>query len=195
MGAVRSAPEHMRRRQSLAQRWRYGLEISVEGLPFAVMLIGMLALRWLFAFMATVAENRDATDGGGQLVTAALVFAASLVVLFAMTENWTTAAQFLRWPVALSPCIGWRCRSYCRFGRGCCTGIFSNRCSGQNWRFAGLRDGRGRDTAVDRATMRRRQLLQRLIRWCGLIGLIGEQKVCRFGNCRSPMIAEPILPV
>jgi hypothetical protein len=70
------------------------LEISVEGLPFAVMLIGLLALRWLLPSWRSVEENHGTTDGGGQLVTAALIFVGSVVVLFGATENWAQAANY-----------------------------------------------------------------------------------------------------
>ena len=70
------------------------LEISVEGLPFAVILFGILALRWLFTSWRVAANETETTDGASQLVTAVLAFAVSLVVLFTITENWSTAANF-----------------------------------------------------------------------------------------------------
>jgi hypothetical protein len=70
------------------------LEISVEGLPFAVIVFGILALRWFLPAWRVSGHERDIADGAGQLVTAVLTFAVSLVMLFAITENWTSAANF-----------------------------------------------------------------------------------------------------
>ena len=70
------------------------LEISVEGLPFAVFLFGVLALRWFLPTWRIAVQKPDATDGAIQLAAAVLTFAVSLVTLFAITENWATAANF-----------------------------------------------------------------------------------------------------
>ena len=70
------------------------LEISVEGLPFAVLLFGILALRWLFPAWRVAGQKPDKTGGSGQLVTAVVSFAVSLAALFAVTESWSRAANF-----------------------------------------------------------------------------------------------------
>lgn len=70
------------------------LEISVEGLPFAVILFGILALRWFLPTWRVAVQDAGSTDGIGQLVTAVFVFAIGLITLFLGTENWTTAASF-----------------------------------------------------------------------------------------------------
>ena len=70
------------------------LEISVEGLPFAVIVFGVLALRWFLPAWRVAGHEPDKTDGAGQLVTAVLTFAVSLVMLFGVTENWEKAGNF-----------------------------------------------------------------------------------------------------
>ena len=70
------------------------LEISVEGLPFAVIVFGILALRWFLPAWRAAGHEPDKTDGAEQLVTAVLTFTVSLVTLFVVTENWATAANF-----------------------------------------------------------------------------------------------------
>jgi hypothetical protein len=70
------------------------LEISIEGLPFAVIFIGILALRWLIPSWRLDQHPAESTGGGDQLIIAAITFAASLAALFAITENWATAAEY-----------------------------------------------------------------------------------------------------
>lgn len=70
------------------------LEISVEGLPFAVILLAILAARWLFPSWRVKGQEVGATDGGNQLLTAVLSFTASLLALFAITENGPKADNF-----------------------------------------------------------------------------------------------------
>ncbi|MEQ1539026.1 MAG: hypothetical protein ABL928_08880 [Sphingorhabdus sp.] len=70
------------------------LEISIEGLPFAVIFIGILALRWLIPSWRTAEVAAGDTDGGEPLLVAAVTFAASLATLFAITENWANAAEY-----------------------------------------------------------------------------------------------------
>lgn len=70
------------------------LEVSVEGLPFAALLFGILALRWLLPAGRVAGGTPDATDGAHQLVAAVLTFTTALLVLLAVTENWSTAANF-----------------------------------------------------------------------------------------------------
>ena len=57
------------------------LEISIEGLPFAVLLLGMLALRWLCPKLSNHADPQ------GGLLAGIAALAMGSAILFAITEN------------------------------------------------------------------------------------------------------------
>ena len=63
------------------------MEISVEALPFALLFLGLIALRWLWPMQV---DKR----GAAQLVTAVSAFTAGLFALFAVTEKWGATPDY-----------------------------------------------------------------------------------------------------
>ncbi len=73
------------------------IEISIEGLPFAALLLGLSALRWVFPSLSPAPVNE-----GRQFPIALLSTAAGACLLFSVTDSWN-AASFCD---ALSPFHG-----------------------------------------------------------------------------------------
>lgn len=64
------------------------LEISIEALPFAILFMGLLALRWLFP--AIRQSDKDAYAFSVALMT----LAGSVCILFSITENWALHGNY-----------------------------------------------------------------------------------------------------
>ena len=65
------------------------IEISVEGLPFAILMMGVLGLRWL---MAGHGKDREADNYA--LPVALISLALTGVACFGLTEGWSNAANY-----------------------------------------------------------------------------------------------------
>jgi hypothetical protein len=64
------------------------IEISVEGLPFAVLFLGLLALEWLLG------KRSDTTDSEMRFPAALAALAVGSAICFSITENWLTTGNF-----------------------------------------------------------------------------------------------------
>lgn len=65
------------------------IEISVEGLPFAILILGIMGLRWL---LADQSEDRKADNYG--LPAALISLALTSAACFALTEGWSNVANY-----------------------------------------------------------------------------------------------------